>query len=234
FGLKLDADWWIDLGFGLLLGAVLMAGIFLIELAAGWVTVTGTFVAAEGNAIVGIVAVLIAFLCVGFYEEVLSRGYHLVNLAEGFSGLGKAPAIALATLLSSALFGVLHATNPNASALSTFNIFLAGFMLAAGMLLTGKLAIPIGLHITWNFFQGAVFGFPVSGLSPVATVVAVEQGGPALLTGGAFGPEAGLIGVAAMAVGIALTVGYVRLRYGSVDLHGPLVEPALRVRAEQP
>ncbi len=95
--------------------------------------------------------------------------------------------------------------------------------------MTGKLAIPIGLHITWNFFQGNVFGFPVSGtLANVTTFIAIEQGGPDLWTGGASGPEAGLIGIIAMVLGVVLTVVWVYWRYGSVSLHLPLAEaPAL-------
>ena len=50
FGLSLNKDWWLDFGFGLFLGALLMTGIFLVELAAGWVTVAGTFEAAGGGA----------------------------------------------------------------------------------------------------------------------------------------------------------------------------------------
>lgn len=233
FGLRLDGSWWLDLGFGLALGAVLMALIFLVELAFGWVTVTDTLTGYQGFSFpVAFTGQLIVFLCVGIYEEVLSRGYQFVNFAEGFSGLGRVPAIWLAFALSSVIFGVLHASNPNATVISTFNIVLAGFMLGMGMLLTGKLAVPIGLHITWNFFQGAVFGFPVSGLGTVGSVIAVEQGGPTLITGGPFGPEAGLIGVAAMAVGIGLTLAYVKLRYGQVGLHMALAEPTLRARTE--
>ena len=134
----------------------------------------------------------------------------------------------LAALLSSAIFGVLHAANPNASAISTFNIVLAGLFLGLGLLLTGELAIPIGLHITWNFFQGNVFGFAVSGLDAGTTFIAVEQGGNALLTGGAFGPEAGLIGIAAILLGSLLIVLWVRWRYGRVGLHSALAVLDLR------
>lgn len=225
-GLKIDRAWWLDLIAGLLLGVLLMAGIFLAQLSLGWVTVTGTFQAPPGSAFAqAILGPLLLFTAVGFYEELLSRGYQLVNLAEGFSWLGPKAAIWIAWLISSAIFGVLHAGNPNATLISTLNITLAGILLGIGMVLTGRLAMPIGLHITWNFFQGNVFGFPVSGgdLSD-ATFIAVEQGGPLLWTGGDFGPEAGLIGLIAMTLGVLLSLAWVRWTEGRIGLHIPLAQ----------
>ena len=133
--------------------------------------------------------------------------------------LGPRGAILATTLLTSMVFGMLHAGNPNASPISTFNITIAGVLLATGMLLTGELAIPFGLHIAWNFFQGNVFGFPVSGGDVRgATFISVLQGGPDLWTGGAFGPEAGLLGLSVTLIGILLTGLWVRWRYGRVRL----------------
>jgi membrane protease YdiL (CAAX protease family) len=233
FGFRLDRSWWLDLGFGLVQGAVLMLLIFLIELAAGWITITDTFATRQPGAsfVPAILPPLITFLAVGFYEELFSRGYQLQNLAEGLNWgvIGPRGAILIATAMSSAVFGVLHAMNPNATPISTLYLVIAGFHLAAGYLLTGELAIPIGQHITWNFFQGNVFGFPVSGTDfRSATFVHIEQGGPELWTGGPFGPEAGFIGLAAMIVGILWTIAWVRWRRGEVGLHLPLAQPPER------
>jgi membrane protease YdiL (CAAX protease family) len=235
FGFHLDRDWWIDFGFGLALGAGLMLIIFLVELGAGWVTVTGTLVTTrpETNFLPAILAPLVTFLAVGFYEELFFRGYQLRNLAEGLTWNVISPrgAIVLATLLTSAAFGTFHALNPNASSFSTLAIALAGIFLAAGYLLTGELAIPIGLHIAWNFFQGNVFGFPVSGTDiRSATFISVVQGGPDLWTGGAFGPEAGLLGLGAMTMGVLSTVLWVRWRYSRARLDLSLAQaPVLPV-----
>jgi membrane protease YdiL (CAAX protease family) len=135
-----------------------MLFIFLVELAMGWVTVTGTFVSRNPNLSfpVSLLPAIFLFLLVGIQEELFSRGYQLQNMAEGLNGgwLGPRAAVFLAWLLSSAIFGALHLGNPNASLVSTFSLFLAGaVLLATGRLLTGQLAIPIGIHITWNFFQ---------------------------------------------------------------------------------
>jgi len=156
-------------------------------------------------------------LCVAPMEEAVSRGYHIVNLAEAFERrLGRDRALALAAVVSSSVFALLHSATPNTSALSLLGLFLNGLLLAAGFLLSGRLALPIGLHAAWNFTQGAVFGFPVSGDREGGSLLAPAAGGPALLTGGAYGPEGGLIGMAFMAAGIAGLALWARLRPGPV------------------
>ncbi|MEA5388793.1 CPBP family intramembrane glutamic endopeptidase [Haloarculaceae archaeon H-GB11] len=215
FGFRIDRGWYRDLGVGLLLGAGLMTAVFLVELALGWVRVTDTFrVAQTGFAFwPWVLWSAVFFTSVALTEELLLRGYLLTNVAEGltwFDGLSKTGAIAVATLLTSALFGVGHFGNPNATLVSTLGILLAGVMLALGYVVSGELALPIGLHLTWNFFQGPVFGLPVSGIDFGVSVLAVEQSGPTVLTGGPFGPEAGLLGMAAVLVGSGLIVAYGR------------------------
>lgn len=230
FGFHFSGGWWLDLLFGLFLGALLMTVIFLTEIVLGWISVTGSFETIQPGVpfTLAILFPMGAFLSVGIYEEMLSRGYQLRNVAEGlnYPALGPRGAVVIAWALSSSVFGVLHVFNPNATILSTVNIALAGLMLGLGYILTGELAIPIGLHITWNFFEGNVFDFPVSGTSPVgATFVATKQAGPAIWTGGSFGPEAGLIGVAAILFGCVLIMLWLRVRRGKVSLHTPIAAP---------
>jgi hypothetical protein len=214
FGLYFSKTWLLDFLFGLFLGAFLMGLIFLFGWLTGNVRIAKFFqsYSESGKFLPGFIQSIIFYLFVGFYEEILSRGYHLINLAEGLNGkkVGKRGALILALAVSSVVFGLLHMNNPNATWVSTLNISLAGIFLGLGMVLTGRLAIPIGLHITWNFFQGNVFGFPVSGTRMGATLIAAESIGPVWLMGGRFGPEAGLIGLAAMVVGSVLIVLWVR------------------------
>ncbi len=238
FGFHLDGDWWADFGFGLFLGSFLMGITFLVEWLAGWVVVTGTFETQYPDLGFGLALIipLFVFLMVGFYEELFSRGYHLKNLAEGLNGrmIGPRGAILIATLLSSLIFGVLHSTNPNATLFSTLNICIAGILLSTGYILTGQLAIPIGLHITWNFFQGNVFGFPVSGANfRSATFIAIQQKGPDQWTGGAFGPEGGVLGLGAMILGMVLTVLWVCWRKGKMSIYLPLAEPPSPIKEEE-
>jgi membrane protease YdiL (CAAX protease family) len=228
-GFRLNGGWWLDLCFGMALGALLMTIIFLVESGLGWISVSGAFETTGTGApfALSILLPVAALLCVSFYEETVFRGYQLRNAAEGLNhpDLGPRGAIVLAWILSSAFFGALHAGNPNATPLSTFNIILAGLMLGFGYVLSGQLAIPIGLHLTWNFFQNAVYGLPVSGFGTFgASFLSTEQAGPDLWTGGSFGPEGGLLAPAAMLLGVLLTALWVRLRKGKVCLHLPIAE----------
>jgi membrane protease YdiL (CAAX protease family) len=217
FGLHLNRHWWMDLLFGLGLGAGLMGLVFLWEYRQGWVTVTGTFqTSVPGLALsLGLVFSITKDLCVGIYEEMVSRGYLLTNLAEGVNGvagLSRRAAVGASMLLTSAIFGVLHAFNENSTVFSSANLAFIGIMFAVGYVATGELGLPIGLHMSWNFFQGTVFGLPVSGAKEGASILGIQQVGPALFTGGAFGPEAGLVGTAAATLGIVLIVAWARNR----------------------
>jgi hypothetical protein len=232
-GFGFDRDWWTDFGFGLALGAGLMTGIFVVSVVAGWFRVVGAFAGGSpvGGFVVGFALLTLQFLVVGFAEELVARGYVLTNAAEGLTGyVSEQTAVGIAVVLSSLLFGVAHLQNPNATVVSSLGITLAGVFLATGYVLTDELAIPAGVHVTWNLFQGGVYGFSVSGIGVGTTVIATAETGPDVVTGGAFGPEAGLLGVGGVVVGTALTVWYVRFRYGEVRVHPGLTVPTLRWR----
>ncbi len=182
-----------------------MTLIFAAEYAAGWIQVSGFLMirVADVSLALALSFSLVKVLCVGVYEELVSRGYHLRNLAEGLN-----PPVAV--FASSAVFALLHAVNDNATAMSTLGLLVNALLFAAAFLATGRLSAAIGLHVAWNLFEGAVFGFPVSGDKEGASVVAIHQLGPPLVTGGAFGPEAGLSGIAASLLGIAVFVAWRR------------------------
>ncbi len=225
FGFHRDRGWWRDFFIGLGLGTLLMALVFLVEMSLGWLRVTGFIAPNGGNPFwLGVGVDLITFICVGVYEEMLFRGYIQRNLAEGLNLRWLTPrkAVILATVLTSIIFSILHLMNPGASLMSFLNIFLAGIFLSLGFILTGELALPIGLHIAWNFFQGAIFGFPVSGVAGVNPVISIEQVNTSWLTGGFFGPEAGGIGVLAMLLGAGLILVWVKKSRGSIHLREEL------------
>jgi membrane protease YdiL (CAAX protease family) len=211
-GVRLDRAWWRGLAGGLVLGTSLMTLVFVLEFVLGWITLTGVMVS---NATGISVAFALSFsavkvLCVGTYEEFVSRGYHLRNLADGI-------ALPWAVAVSSAISALLHLTNDNADMLSTAGLFVNALLFATAVLVTRRLSTAIGLHIAWNFVQGAVFGFPVSGDKEGASLVGIHQGGATLLTGGAFGPEAGLVGILASLTGIGVLLLWAQWRKTGVS-----------------
>jgi membrane protease YdiL (CAAX protease family) len=217
-GFELDRWWWLDLGVGFAIGAVLMSGIFSVERAAGWVEIEARYTGAQDTPFaLALTGMLVSFAFVALSEELFSRGYQLTNLREGLRSSRLEPrlagglASAGAVLLTSVAFALLHIGNPGVTVSAIVGIAAAGVVLALGYLWTGQLALPIGLHLSWNFFQGNVFGFPVSGTDPGPRVLALRQAGDPLITGGDFGPEAGLIGLAALLVGALLQLGWAKL-----------------------
>lgn len=221
FWKKPDGRWWSNFSFGMFLGAAAMAVIFAVEWSLGWVTVEHVGVGPTDNLISFLTTqfgYIVLFTMVAFGEEFLSRGYHLKNMSEGLKFMGPIIASLVAIFLSSALFGALHLSNPNSTWVSTVGITLAGIMLAFGRVCTGSLAAPIGVHLTWNYFQGAFFGFPVSGQAMDQSVVEITQLGPTIITGGEFGPEAGLIGAAAILLMMAALWFWTRSSVRSVGM----------------
>ncbi len=205
-GFHLDRYAFPDLAIGFLIPGLLFGLIFAFDWGMGWMHFEGWRWQADGwvSAAVALTLGLISFIAVGFYEELLFRGYYLRNLSDGLSpGWGVA--------VSSAAFGLVHMQNPSASNLSTVGLVLAGLYLAYAWIRSRRLWLPIGLHIGWNFFEGTVFGFPVSGLDPRGLLLQRIEG-PELVTGGTFGPEAGLVILPAMLLGSAIIYFYTRDR----------------------
>lgn len=96
------------------------------------------------------------FLLVALTEELLLRGYVLNNLMKSMNRL-------IALPVSAVMFSLGHIFNNNFSWLGFWNIFLAGVLLGMPYIYTKSLWLPIALHFSWNFFQGTIFGFNVSG-----------------------------------------------------------------------
>jgi membrane protease YdiL (CAAX protease family) len=203
-GLQRDARGWRDLFFGFGLSGLLMGLVFLVEWTAGWLRFDGFAWQTQSWSWVleGFLGSAIVFILVGWYEELYFRGYLLQNLSDGLN-------LALGVSLSAAIFALSHSANPNLTWEALVGLFASGLFLAYGYLRTHQLWLPIGLHIGWNFFEGTIFGFQVSGLGYFRLIEQTSRG-PSLTTGGAFGPEAGLIMLPAILLGAALIYLYTR------------------------
>ena len=169
-----------DLYLGLGLGAGLIALGFLILFILGYLSVDG-FSFPLGS----IILYLILFVVVSLHEEIMMRGYILNNLMQSMNRY-------VALSLSSLVFMTIHLLNPNVSFLSVVNLFLAGIVLGIYYIHKSNLWLPIGMHLTWNFFQGPVFGFEVSGIE-TKSIIGQSIRGNELITGGSFGFEGSIL-----------------------------------------
>ncbi|WP_254838998.1 CPBP family intramembrane glutamic endopeptidase [Natronomonas marina] len=211
-GCRIDDWWWADLAAGGAVGVGLVGGGYAVGLAIGVYRVTVAPAAPSAySLLVWLAIVAAAMVAVGVYEELLLRGYVLTNLAEGLTAfLDGRRSVVGALALSSVGFGFLHGLNPSASRLSLATITLAGLMLGLGYVYTGSLALPVGVHVTWNLTH-VLLGLPVSGLVVPVRLVETTVSGDPLVHGGAFGPEGGLLGLGTTLLGCLVVVGYARL-----------------------
>lgn len=175
--------------FGLVIGGIALTGGYRVD---GWGSVTVAL------ALVGVTA------AAAVTEELLFRGV-LLRLVEERAGTW------VALLVTAVLFGAMHLTNPEATLWGATAIAIeAGGMLGAAYVATRTLWLPIGLHAGWNLAAAAIFGTEVSGNDTPQGLLAGVTSGPALISGGEFGPEGSVLAVLA---GAALTVVFLRLAH---------------------
>lgn len=148
----------------------------------------------------GMLSAFLVLLMVAFSEELVFRGYLLNNLMLSFNKW-----IALA--ISAGLFMAFHLNNPGMNVISVLNLFLGGVLMGINYIYTRRLAFAIAFHFGWNFFQGPVLGFPVSGTS-LPTILTMQTQGNPLLTGAEFGFEGSLICTLLCVVTILLLRAY--------------------------
>jgi membrane protease YdiL (CAAX protease family) len=133
-------------------------------------------------------------------EEIMMRGYILQELMGKFS-------TATSVIASSVIFTTLHAgalLHSSMALIGALNIFAASLLLSLAYLATRSLWLPIGVHMGWNFAQGPLLGINVSGNDFAAGWHPVMLSGPELMTGGKFGFEASLLGLAGPLLGIVM------------------------------
>lgn len=217
-GLRLSLDASNDALIGFLIGGAMMALVFFLELGLGWISIKSFIWDTQSfqDMYINAFNILGVFILAAFAEELMHRGYILQNLEEGLNTVW-------GVILASLVFTSMHMSNPFATPASFVGVFLAGIFLAYAYLRTRQLWLPIGVHIGWNFFEGVVFGYPVSGF---ATYRLIDQSNQAAawLTGGDFGPEAGVILLPALALGAALVAWFTHRR-GKLSVTQPQVSP---------
>ncbi|WP_143592163.1 CPBP family intramembrane glutamic endopeptidase [Tenacibaculum holothuriorum] len=136
--------------------------------------------------LITLLIVLVEHILVGYWEELVFRGYVFQNMIEGLG-------LKLSIIISCIIYGLIHALNPNAGIVSTLIIVLFGYLRIYGYLSTKMLWLSIGMHIGWNFFQGPIFGFAASGHKKATLLDISINSNKDWLTGGEFGPEGSIL-----------------------------------------
>jgi membrane protease YdiL (CAAX protease family) len=90
------------------------------------------------------------------------------------------------------LFAYVHTGNLNSSGLSLLNTFAWGVLLGYAVLRSGDLWLAIGMHAGWNWIL-PILGVNLSGFTMKLTGYDVIWALPDAWSGGAYGPEGGLI-----------------------------------------
>lgn len=179
-------------------GKGLLVGVLFFLIVTGILSLAGAYrIRAVEADWAGLLRMCCTFLAVAVGEEILFRGI----LFRMIDSRWNTP---VALIVSALLFGLMHLPNPGATIWSAFAIAVeAGLLLAAAYKYSDNLWMPIGIHWAWNWMQGPVLGFAVSGNGAGPYLVRPEIQGPDLLTGGAFGAEASVV---AVVCGLLLTV----------------------------
>jgi len=144
-------------------------------------------------------------LIIALYEEMVFRGYILNNLMDSFNKW-------VALLVSALLFAAFHIDNPSINIIPIINIFLAGILLGINYIYTKNLWFAILFHLGWNFFQGPILGYKISGLN-LPALLQTELKGDLLLTGGDFGFEGSVIDMAITLIAILSLYGIYEKKY---------------------
>jgi membrane protease YdiL (CAAX protease family) len=187
-----------DLLKGLVWGAALISLGFFALYFSGFIAVINTDFGA-----IQWLSYIAFFVIVAFNEEILVRGYVLTNLMASMNKYW-------ALIVSALLFSIMHLGNDSTSFISTANIFIAGLMLGIYTIHKRNLWFPIAMHFTWNFFQGPVLGFEVSG-TKMDSVIDQQVSGNPLITGGDFGFEGSLL----LTVMMITSTIYIHMKYKS-------------------
>lgn len=176
-----------DLLFGLTLGAVSIYLAVFIAIVFGGLTLQPNRTSGSTAIFLTLSVSLAVFILGAAAEEALFRGYILQTFA-------RAKLAWFAIALTSLFFASGHSGNPNAGYISTINTVLAGIWFSVAYLKTRNLWLVFGLHLMWNWIQGAILGIPVSGITELTTapLFQVTDTGSTVLTGGDYGVEGGI------------------------------------------
>lgn len=189
---------------GMLVGFVMFSAVVGINLLTGAMTIENLASSLSGATIVFIFVFLIGFLFQGAFEEILVRGYLMVNV-------GAKHKVITAIAVSSIAFALLHGINPGISVLAVINLVLVAVFWGLYVICFDNLWGACAMHSIWNFVQGNFYGIKVSGMNIADSVfVTTSVPGKELINGGAFGAEGGIATTIVITLAILILLRYMK------------------------
>jgi uncharacterized protein len=226
YGLRGGRSWWADVAFGAAVGFGMFALSAGIGIAAGWIEVRDTLSPASTGGVWLVLALaMLRFAAVSLWEEVLFRGVMIRNAAESFGRRWpRTRAVLVATVISTVVFALVHVPQSlGAEGMSLVRMAILwvtlGGLLAVPYLVTGQLALSLGLHLTINLAVQNVFVMWEQQAEQGAVVLHLDASGADVLAG-----VGGVLQVGAIALGYLVVLGWLRWRYGSLRIHPSLTE----------
>ena len=213
YGFELGTRWLMEFVFGCIVAALQISLFFAMLYWLGHLTIVGQFVVNSPNYsfVGGFLSELYRQLQIGILEEIISRAFLFFIIYEMLKSFKVAPtsSIIASCVFNSLAFGILHLDNDGATGLSALNLSIDALTLCLPFLLTGRLGMSIGMHFSWNFVQGAIFGFANSGTEVKASILKIELSNHPI-TGGEFGPEGSTVLLGLSAISFIFIVGWKR------------------------
>jgi membrane protease YdiL (CAAX protease family) len=182
-----------DLIIGFFIGSVAIIVSVLVLLILGYVEISLYAFSID------ILFMFLQYTAVAFFEEYFFRGYIQHSLYLSHS-------LILSVLLSALIFTLLHIINPSFGYISALNIFLIGIVFSVMTYKTQNLNLAIGYHLSWNFFQGSIFGIAVSGTHISKPLLLTSNTINNIYDGGDFGIEGGVVCTAVTVIVLIITL----------------------------
>lgn len=178
---------------GLFLGAFVFTAVFLIAIKFGLIEIIDFSWTSKH-----LITTVLMFSAGAIGEELIFRSFFINGLKE----FTKSKIVLLT--IPAIFFSLVHIMNSGSTLLSSLSAFIGGLMYGYAFLRTEKLWLPVGLHFSWNFFQGFIYGFPVSGYVKQRLFDINTREESQFWLGGDYGPEGGVLGIIARFIVITL------------------------------
>lgn len=189
---------------GLLIGFIMFSLVVAINLLSGAMTIETVTDSLNITTLGFVFVFFIGFIFQGAFEEILVRGYFMVNIGARYK-------VITALIVSSIVFAVLHGANTGMTVLSLINLMLIAIFWGLYVICFDDIWGACAMHSIWNFAQGNLYGIKVSGLNIVDSIfVSTSVPGKELINGGAFGAEGGIATTLVIFLAITILLLYMK------------------------